>query len=170
MIVVLMGVTGTGKTTVGRLLAKALDAEFAEGDSYHPPANVEKMRSGIPLDDDDRRPWLETLSAEIGRWLAEGRTVVLACSALRQAYRDLLAAGRPGVRFVHLKGEEALLRSRLEERRGHYMPPSLLASQLATLEPPTDAITIDVSAPPEAIVGQIRAALARVERGSRPQS
>jgi predicted kinase len=94
MILVLMGVTGTGKTTVGLLLAEALDAEFAEGDSYHPPANVEKMRRGIPLDDADRRPWLEALSAEIGRWLAEGRTVVLACSALRQAYRDLLAAGR----------------------------------------------------------------------------
>ncbi|MGH6913754.1 MAG: gluconokinase, partial [Geminicoccales bacterium] len=140
-------------------LAKALGAEFAEGDSYHPKANIEKMRRGIPLDDVDRRPWLEALSAGIGRWLAEGRTVVLACSALRQAYRNLLAAGRPEVRFVHLKGEEALLHSRLAQRRGHYMPPSLLASQLTTLEPPEDAIVVDVSGTPEQIVEQIREAL-----------
>ena len=162
MIVIVMGVSGVGKTTVGLLLAKALDAEFAEGDSYHPKANVEKMRHGIPLDDEDRRPWLETLSAEIGRWLAEERTAVLACSALRQAYRDILAARRPGVHFVHLVGEEALLRSRLARRRDHYMPPSLLSSQLATLECPKDAITIDVSGTPEAIVEQIRAALDRL--------
>lgn len=170
MIVVLMGVTGAGKTTVGLLLAKALGAEFAEGDSYHPRSNVEKMRRGIPLDDADRRPWLEALSAEIGRWLAEDRTVVLACSALKQSYRDLLAAGRPGVVFVHLKGEQALLRARLERRQGHYMPPSLLASQLATLEEPEDAITIDVAAPPEALVEQIRAALGRLEGRACPQA
>jgi gluconokinase len=162
MIVILMGVSGVGKTTVGPLLAKALDAEFAEGDSYHSTANIEKMRRGIPLDDEDRRPWLETLSAEIGRWLAEERTIVLACSALKQAYRDILVAGRRGVHLVHLVGEEALLRSRLAQRRGHYMPPSLLASQLATLEHPKDAITVDVAGTPEAIVEQIRAALGRL--------
>jgi gluconokinase len=162
MIVILMGVSGVGKTTVGLLLAKALDAEFAEGDSYHPKANIEKMRRGIPLDDEDRRPWLETLSAEIGRWLAEDRTVVLACSALRQAYRDVLVASRPGVHLVHLVGEEALLRSRLAQRRGHYMPPSLLSSQLATLEHPKDAITVDVSGTPEVIVEQILSALGRL--------
>jgi gluconokinase len=162
MIVILMGVSGVGKTTVGLLLAKAIDAEFVEGDSYHSKANIEKMRRGIPLDDEDRRPWLETLSAEIGRWLAEKRSVVLACSALKQAYRDILIAGRPGVYLVHLVGEEALLRSRLAERRGHYMPPSLLSSQLATLEHPEDAITVDVSGTPEATVEQIRAALARL--------
>ena len=162
MIVIVMGVSGVGKTTVGLLLAKALDAEFAEGDSYHPKANVEKMRCGIPLDDEDRRPWLETLSAEIGRWLAEERTVVLACSALKEAYRDILAAGRQDVHFVHLEGEEPLLRSRLAQRRGHYMPPGLLSSQLATLESPKNAITIDVSCTPEAIIEQIRAALGRL--------
>jgi gluconokinase len=162
MIVILMGVSGVGKTTVGLLLAKALDAEFVEGDSYHSKASVEKMRSGIPLDDEDRQPWLETLSAEIGRWLAEERTIVLACSALKQAYRDILVAGRRGVHLVHLVGEEALLRSRLAQRRGHYMPPSLLASQLATLEHPKDAITVDVAGTPEAIVEQIRAALGRL--------
>src|ERR687898_1100311 len=117
MVIVLMGVSGSGKTTVGVPLAQALGGEFVEGDDYHPPANVAKMRQGIPLDDADRRPWLETLSAEIGRWLAAGRTVVLACSALKQRYRDVLAKGRPDVRFVYLQGEPALIRGRLDQRR-----------------------------------------------------
>jgi len=160
MVIVVMGVSGVGKTTVGMLLARALGAEFAEGDSYHPPANVEKMRNGAPLDDEDRWPWLQILAAELDTWLAEGRDVVLACSALKRAYRDLLAYGRPEVRFVYLKGEAALLRARLDQRRGHYMPPTLLASQLAALEEPDDALTIDVSGPPEVIVEQIRVALA----------
>ena len=162
MVIVVMGVSGVGKTTVGMLLARALGAEFAEGDSYHPPANVEKMRNGAPLDDEDRWPWLQILAAEIDTWLAEGRGVVLACSALKRAYRDLLAHGRPQVRFVYLKGEAALLRARLDQRRGHYMPPTLLASQLAALEEPDDALTIDVSGPPEMIVEQIRIALAEL--------
>ena len=113
MVVVLMGVSGSGKTSVGVPLAAALGGEFVEGDDYHPPANVAKMRQGIPLDDADRRPWLETLAAEIGRWLAAGRTVVLACSALKRSYRAILRGGRPEVRFVHLKGDPALIRARL---------------------------------------------------------
>jgi gluconokinase len=155
MVIVVMGVSGSGKTTVGKALAEALGAEFAEGDAYHPPANVEKMRRGIPLEDADRWPWLQTLAAQIDRWLSARQTVVLACSALKQSYRDVLARGRAGVRFVHLEGDEALIRARLERRRGHYMPPSLLASQIAALEPPIDAITVDVAGPPEAIAAEI---------------
>src|SRR5918996_273546 len=159
MVVVLMGVSGAGKTEVGTRLAEALGGTFAEGDDYHPPANVEKMRSGVPLDDADRQPWLETLSREIGRWLDASRTVVLACSALKQRYRDILKAGRPGVRFVHLEGDPDLIRKRLDKRRGHYMPASLLESQFAALEEAGDAITVGIDAPPDAIVAEIRQAL-----------
>jgi gluconokinase len=159
MVIVLMGVSGSGKTTVGEKLAAALGAEFAEGDAYHPPANVEKMRSGIPLDDADREPWLERLSAEIGRWLAAGRDVVLTCSALKQRYRDILQGGRPEVRFVYLCGSEELIRERLKRRRGHYMPASLLASQFAALEEPEDAITVDIDRPADEIVASILVAL-----------
>ena len=161
MVIVMMGVSGSGKTTVGQLLAEALHAEFIEGDAYHPPENIDKMRRGIALDDADRWPWLEILSAEIDRWLAAGRTVVLACSALKQSYRDVLAKGRPGVRFVHLEGDKGLLRLRLDRRRGHYMPASLLDSQFAALEPPGDAITVDVAGTPEAIAAEIVQALGR---------
>jgi gluconokinase len=159
MVIVLMGVSGTGKTEVGTRLADALGGTFAEGDSYHSAANVEKMRSGKPLDDADRQPWLETMSREIGGWLDAGETVVLACSALKQRYRDVLKAGRPGVRFVYLKGDPALIRERLSGRHGHYMPASLLDSQLEALEEPTDAITVGIEGTPEAIVEEILAKL-----------
>ena len=162
MVIVLMGVSGAGKTEVGTRLAQALGGTFAEGDDYHPEANVAKMRSGVPLDDADRQPWLETLSREIGAWLDAGRTVVLACSALKQRYRDILKAGRPDVRFVHLEGDSDLISERLAGRRGHYMPASLLESQLATLEEPTDAITVSIDAPPDAIVAEIMKALGKV--------
>ena len=155
MVIVVMGVSGSGKTTVGQLLADALGAEFAEGDAYHPPENIEKMRRGIPLEDADRWPWLHTLAAQIDRWLAAGTMVVLACSALKQRYRDVLARDRPGVRFVHLQGDMALIRLRLDRRRGHYMPATLLDSQFAALEPPGDAITVDVAGTPEAITAAI---------------
>ena len=155
MVIVLMGVSGAGKTAVGRLLAEALGAEFAEGDAYHPPENIEKMRRGIPLDDADRWPWLQILATQIDRWLAAGTTVVLACSALKQRYRDVLAKGRPGVRFVHLQGDRALIRLRLDGRQGHYMPPALLDSQFAALEPPAAGIHVDVSGTPEEIVTEI---------------
>ena len=155
MVIVLMGVSGSGKTTVGQRLADALGAGFAEGDAYHPPANVEKMRSGIPLDDADRWPWLERLRAEIDDWLERGQNMVLACSALKQRYREILGGERQGVRFVYLCGAERLIQARLAGRRGHYMPASLLASQLAALEEPADAITVDVDRPPDEIVASI---------------
>ena len=159
MVIVVMGVSGAGKTTVGRLLARDLGAEFLEGDDFHPRANVEKMRSGIPLDDDDRRPWLLALRQQIDRWRAEGRAGVLACSALKEAYREILGAGQPGIHFVYLKGDEEQIRGRLELRSGHYMPPTLLPTQIAALEEPRDAIVADVSGTPEAIAAQIMAAL-----------
>jgi gluconokinase len=170
MVIVLMGVSGSGKTAVGERLAAALGAEFAEGDAYHPPANVEKMRRGTPLVDADRWPWLETLAREIGRWLDAGQEVVLACSALKRRYREVLQAGRPEVRFVYLRGTEPLIRARLAARRGHFMPASLLASQFAALEKPADAITVDIDRPPDAIVDAILAALAEPSAPGTPGS
>lgn len=161
-VIVMMGVSGVGKTTIGRRLAEVLGYGYAEGDSYHPAANVAKMRSGTPLEDADRWPWLRAMAAEIDRWRAEGKGMVLACSALKRSYRDVLIGDRPDVRLVELTGEEALIRSRIEARRHEYMPASLLVSQLATLEPPTEderAIVIDVRATPEACVEAIRDAL-----------
>jgi gluconokinase len=133
--IVVMGVSGSGKTTLATGLSRRLGWEFQEGDELHPPANVEKMSRGEPLSDEDRRPWLEA----IGRWIdartAAGVSAVLTCSALRRSYRDLLRAGRPGVVFCHVTADPGQIRSRIEHRQGHYMPPSLLPSQLATLEP-----------------------------------
>ena len=149
MIVVMMGVTGSGKTVVGSALAKALGWPFLDGDDFHPPANVAKMASGTPLVDADRWPWLDRLAAEMGAILARGGNAVLACSALRQAYRDRLAASAkaPGdVRFVYLKADYETIAARLAQRKHRYMPASLLASQFATLEEPTDAIVVDASA------------------------
>jgi gluconokinase len=159
MVIVLMGVSGVGKTAVGTRLAEALGGSFAEGDDYHPPANVAKMESGVPLDDADRQPWLETMSREIGKWLDAGETVVLACSALKVRYRLVLRGARPGVRFVYLKGSKDLIASRLKQRRGHYMPASLLDTQFEALEEPDDAIIVEVDQTPDAIVAEILKAL-----------
>ncbi len=146
MIVVLMGVCGCGKTSVGEALAQAMGWPFLDADDFHPQANVAKMRAAIALTDDDRRPWLERLADEMAAINGRGAHAVLACSALRQAYRDRLA--RAGdVRFVHLKGDRATIESRLVVRSGHYMPASLLDSQFATLEEPADATVVDIRAP-----------------------
>jgi gluconokinase len=158
MIVVLMGVSGAGKTTVGRALAAKLGWEFLEADELHPQANIAKMASGVPLTDDDRRPWYERIVAELRRRGAAGTHVVVACSALKQAYRDLLAQGGD-VRFVYLKGDVATLERRLASRKGHFMPASLLASQLATLEEPRDAIVVDIVQSVAAQVAAITRAL-----------
>ena len=159
MVVVLMGVCGCGKTTVGRALAIDLGWPFLDADDFHPEANVAKMRAGIALTDDDRWPWLDRLATEMAAINARGAHAVLACSALRQAYRDRLARGGD-VRFVHLKGDRATLAPRLATRAGHYMPASLLDSQLSTLEEPADALVVDVRLTVAEQVAAIRSQLA----------
>jgi len=165
MIAVLMGVSGSGKTTVGRILARDLGWPFYDADDFHPPANVDKMHRGVPLTDADRAPWLDALHDLIAEAAGARRSIVLACSALKQAYRDRLAAGVDGVRFVYLRGDAALLRLRLARRSGHFMPLELLQSQLDTLEAPADALTVDIDASPEAIA----ATIAQHLRDTRPR-
>jgi gluconokinase len=158
MIIVVMGVSGAGKTTVGERLAAVLGARFVEGDRHHPPANVAKMSRGVPLGDADRLPWLEALARELQRSRAAGGGIVLACSALRRAYRDILRAGHDDVHFVFLDGEKPLIRRRLDERHDHFMPPALLDSQFAALEPPgadERVVRADVAADPEEIVAAV---------------
>jgi gluconokinase len=133
--IVVMGVSGSGKSTTALELARRLQWEFVEGDDLHPPENVEKMRRGIPLDDEDRWPWLRRIAELIGEHEAAGTSFILTCSALKRSYRDLLCDGHPSVWFAHANTSEEALTERLRERRGHYMPPSLLRSQLDTLEP-----------------------------------
>jgi gluconokinase len=162
MILVVMGVTGSGKTVVGSALAQALGWPFLDGDDFHPPANVAKMASGTPLVDADRWPWLDRLAAEAGAILARGGSAVLACSALKQVYRDRLAAcakAPDDVRFVYLKGDFDTIAARLAARKHRYMPASLLASQFATLEEPADAIVVDASATIADEVARIRECL-----------
>ena len=158
MIVVVMGVSGCGKSTVGEALAASLGWRFLDADDFHPPANVVKMAAGTPLVDEDRWPWLDRLAAEMRAINAGGGDAVLACSALRQAYRDRLAAAGD-VRFVHLAGDLPTIAARLASRQHRYMPQSLLASQFATLEPPADAIAVDVRDPVAVQIAAIRAAL-----------
>jgi gluconokinase len=155
MIVVVMGVSGSGKTTIGRLLAERLGWRFLEGDDYHPPGNVAKMAAGTPLDDDDRWPWLDHLNAV----LKKERDAVLTCSALKESYRRRLTAGIGEHRIVHLHGTRELIGARVAGRKHRYMPASLLDSQFATLEPPANAIAVDVTADPAACVEAILAAI-----------
>jgi gluconokinase len=158
MTVLLMGVSGSGKSTVGPVLAAELDWPFLDADILHPPANVAKMASGIPLTDADRWPWFDRIVAEMRRYTAAGKSVVIACSALKQAYRDRLASGG-SVRVVYLKGDAETIAPRLAGRKGHFMPPSLLASQFATLEEPDNAIVVDIREPVAAQVAAITRAL-----------
>ena len=158
MIVVVMGVSGSGKTTVGQQLAARLGLPYAEADDFHPPANVAKMAAGHPLTDADRRPWLDAIAAWIDARRATGTGGVVTCSALRRAYRDRLAAGRPDVRLVHLRGDKALIAARLAARRGHFFKAALLDTQFAALEEPTPdegVLTVSVDRPPAEIVDDI---------------
>ena len=154
-----LGVSGSGKSTVGEALAGALGWPFADADDFHPATNVAKMRAGIPLTDADRAPWLATLRELMAQALAGGHSLVLACSALKQAYRDRLQVDAR-VRFVYLRGDRDLIAARIAARTGHYMPPGLLQSQFDALEEPDDALWVEVDQPPEAIVGEILDALA----------
>jgi carbohydrate kinase (thermoresistant glucokinase family) len=163
--IVVMGVSGVGKTTVGERLAARLDHPFLEGDRFHPPANIAKMRKGAPLDDDDRRPWLAALAAELDRFRRQGKGVVLTCSALRSSYRAILRGGHDDVDFVFLDGAKALVQRRLAARSNHFMPPGLLDSQFAALEAPggaEHALRIAVDGTPDAIVDAVLQRLRRV--------
>jgi gluconokinase len=159
VVIILMGVSGAGKTTVGQLLAQQLHWDFADADDYHSATNKEKMRSGIPLTDADRAPWLETLRTLITTWIATGKNAVLACSALKRTYRDELQITSE-IQFVYLKAPAQLLRQRLHARQGHYMTEQMLDSQLEALEEPEQAVTIDVDRSPADIVSAVRDRLA----------
>ncbi|ODG98649.1 gluconate kinase [Nostoc sp. KVJ20] len=164
MIIIVMGVSGSGKTTIGKLLADSLEWEFSDADNFHSPENIEKMRCGIPLSEADRMPWLQDLQTAIKQWLQENKSVVLACSALKDSYRQFLlldSANAKGdrIKLVYLKGSYELIQARLQERSNHYMNEKLLGSQFNTLEEPLDTISMDVAQPPQIIVQNIRTAL-----------
>lgn len=159
MIIIVMGVVGSGKTTVGKLLAEQLGWRFADADDYHSHSNKEKIKEGIGLNEADREPWLESLRAAIIRWIAQGKNVVLACSALKRTYRQKLEPG-PGVRFVYLKGSAEQIGARLHERHGHFADAKILASQFVDLEEPERAIVVDIAKTPAKIVAEIREQLA----------
>lgn len=152
---IFMGVAGSGKTTVAKLFAEKTGALFYEGDDFHPQTNVAKMRQGIPLTDEDRVQWLRNLREIIARSLSKNELAAFACSALKAKYRDLLRAGDPRIRFIFLTGPFALIEERLKNRVGHFMPSTLLASQFATLEPPTDALTFSCEKTPDEIVSEL---------------
>lgn len=159
MIIILMGVTGCGKTTIGKQLAHELNWPFYDGDDFHPAANVEKMRSGIPLTDEDRDPWLTILQNLIREKLNANQSAILACSALKQKYRDRLQVDPMNVRLVFLRGDFDTIAKRLAARTGHYMDPNLLTSQFQALEEPHDALVVNVAATPEAISARIKTEL-----------
>jgi gluconokinase len=156
MIIILMGVSGSGKTTIGARLAQALGWPFYDGDQFHPPANIAKMQRGIPLTDADRWPWLHALRTHIETCIHQRVSAVLACSALKQAYREYLMIDEAEVKLVYLKGDYDLIRERLAQRQGHFMPPELLASQFAALEEPEQGVVVDIVHPPDTVVELIR--------------
>lgn len=159
MIVIVMGVTGAGKTTVGRALAEALEWEFHDADELHSEESKRKMHRGIALDDADRAPWLSAIRKLIQGMLTEGRSGVVACSALKQSYRDEIVVDPDSVKVVYLKGSKEVIAERLRGRVGHFMNPDLLQSQIDTLEEPRDAMVVDISSAPEAVVSEIKSRL-----------
>jgi gluconokinase len=164
---IVMGVSGSGKSTIASKLAERLCWTYEDGDRFHPASNVAKMKAGQPLTDDDRWPWLQAISDEIDRVCKTGQHVIIACSALKRAYRDVLVHGRNDVRIVFLNGAQTLIASRLAMRKGHFMPPGLLDSQFATLEPPgadENPLTVSIDAPVDAIVDDIMRQIA-LDRG-----
>jgi gluconokinase len=161
MIVIIMGVAGSGKTTIGKMLAKYLQWEFCDADDFHSRSNIQKMQRGIPLNDGDRLPWLQNIQAAIKKWLEENRNVVLACSALKASYRQYLFVGDERIKLVYLQGSFELIQKRLHQRQNHFLPEKLLPSQFDTLEEPQeDAIWVDISASPELIVSNLAQSLA----------
>ena len=159
MVAIVMGVSGSGKTTIGRMLAESLGWEFNDADDLHPEANKRKMHSGMALTDDDRAPWLLAIRNLIQSIMSSGKNAVVACSALKQSYRDEIVVDPKLVKVVFLKGSAELIASRIQNRIGHFMNPALLQSQFDTLEEPRDSITVDIAAMPEEIVRAIRAEL-----------
>jgi gluconokinase len=159
MVILVMGVSGSGKTTIGQLLSAQLDWPFVDGDSLHSAANVAKMAAGIPLTDDDRAPWLQSIQDVIEGWRTQQKSGIIASSALKEKYRQILLTS-PEIKLVYLRGSYDLIYSRMEHRPGHYMKPEMLRSQFAALEEPTDAIIVDIAAPAEEIVANIRQKLA----------
>lgn len=155
MFVIVMGVSGCGKSTIGRLLAERLDCPFYDGDDFHPAANIAKMSQGIPLNDEDRAGWLAALADLIRSSLQKGESGVLACSALKQRYRDKLRVDDKQVKFVYLKGSYELIKTRMLARPGHYMKPGMLDSQFAALEEPVDAVIVEIEQIPDEIVEKI---------------
>ena len=155
MVIVVMGVSGSGKTTIGRALAAALHWSFSDADDFHSPANVEKMKKGIPLSDEDREPWLRTIRGTIEQWKRDEPGHVLACSALKGSYRDILGQNDPDVKFVYLQGAFDVISQRLKERKSHFFNPALLRSQFDALETPEGALIVEVSKEPQEIIRAI---------------
>lgn len=154
LVILIMGVSGSGKTTIGRLLAERLKCDFEDADDFHPSANIEKMRQGIPLTEADRRPWLEKIAESISEWIAEGKHIILACSALQEAHRKTLAGNHDRVPIIFLNGEFDLIEQRLEKRKGHFFDKRLLTSQFAIIEKPKNAIVLNITASPAQIVSE----------------
>ena len=159
MIIIPIGVSGSGKTTIGKQLANSLSWKFYDADDFHSAENIKKMQNGIPLEDSDRIPWLQTIRNAIAQWLQENQNVVLACSALKENYRQMLWVDREYVKFVYLKGSFDLIQKRLQKRKHHFMPEQLLQSQFEALEEPHNIVAIDISESPEIIIETIKKAL-----------